>query len=243
MGYGFNAVNAAGTVQIDQDFINARLIAQGTKTVSDSSDPGVTLKLNLNEVFGSDTLPGANPIVLVRPHDFGKYVGGMLLYADWASGYGSSTASFLELRGEAAFDYAIFSVGGTPISDSTTTGLEVYRSDGSIAYSSRHSHPRITDLLFRASYSGYAWPTSMAFPAKSAMPWLLANPLCTTWLGIGETTEWVAGVMMRINNLYSCEVDLMDTVSLVPLPSVAPNPSEGDPYLNTTSRFGICDFR
>ena len=53
----------------------------------------------------------------------------------------------------------------------------------------------------------------------------------------------VAGVMMRVNSLYSGEVNLMDTVSLSPLSSVAGSPSEGDPYLNITSRFGLCDFK
>ena len=240
MSYGFQVLNDTGTVQIDQDYVNSRLSVTGSCSTHTGmfGTPPYTGVYDLHlELPAAINLDVEIPVVLIRPAALGKYVGSLQFIRNFSGSTPTGTWS-LRIVGQCPFDYAIFSTLTTPVSDGSSHGLEVYRLDGSIAYSSRHSHPRITNT-FQIPSGPLTFPQSFGFPSKSSIPWVLGNPLCITWKGVGDMDESIGGVMFRIDSLASCTVHLlnMGTNLFDPIGSALYNP-----YENVPARFAICDF-
>ncbi len=251
MGYGFEVTSASGSVQIDQDFVNSRLSITGycNTHTGNYGGPPYTGVYDLDlELPSAVNLDAEIPVILVRPSALGKYVGAVQFIRNYnVDGSGVPTTPTgtwnVQIVAECPFDYAIFSTLTTPVSDGSTHGLEVYRADGSVAYSSRHSHPRITDT-FQIPSGGYVFPQSFGFPSKSATPWILANPLCTTFVGVGDGDENIGAVFMRVDTLASCTVQMLNVGIYLfdPMGTSVVAPASYNPYKNVPARFAICDF-
>ena len=187
MAHGFQLSNAFSRVQVDQSSSAPRLIASGVS---------VSLGNNAHMVAYDTGYPLTQepPIVMLRPHVAGKHVGG-----------GAITLTGFLYYGQCSFDYAVFSTLGTPVSDGSQYGMEVYRSDGSVAYSSRHTHPRIRTLVSMPPTTalGGGYPKTAPLSGYTAMPWVQATSLIQTGLGQSETSEGTGGVTAAIDATFT----------------------------------------
>lgn len=241
MGYGFQLLSSSMRVQIDQDFKAPRLIASGSSVSSGPSYAEVAMPYNI------DTEP---PIVLVRPSLADKYVGGFFCGKStaWTTFSGMANGG-IALYGQCPFDYAIFSTLGAAVSDGSAFGIEIYKADGSIAFTSKHQHPRLRSLPAKAasSASDGGYPNTFSISGFSAMPWLLANPLLVTAFGVGPDGEHMGAVMGAVNSAFTqLTVDLRDFADpALPrlAPAVSPSGVEAyNPYHGITAWFGIATF-
>lgn len=212
MSYGFQIISNFNRVQVDQDFSAPRLIAAGTAPLVFLPAYGVW---SANVVFPMPyNIFLEPPVVMVRPAATGKYVGGYFSgkSADFTTFDGMADGGF-SVSGQCAFDYAVFSTRGTAVADAVGWGLEVYKADGSMAFSSRHSHPRIRGLLTKAAStaSDGGYPNAFSVSGFSAMPWLLANPLVQTAFGLGPNGETIGGAMAAVASGFgTVTIDLRD---------------------------------
>lgn len=243
MSYGFEVINANGRVQIDQDHANPRLIMTGTCAAG-----------SLTYIHMPYDIRDEAPLVLMRPHQAGLYVGGVRLYAPRAA-FGSNPAlpsGAIQMRGQCGWDYAVFSTRGAPTMDGSAWGLEVRKADGTITYSSRYQHPRITHLAQKAADATQAggWPFTFSISGHTSMPWLLANPLCITGAGVGEMSESMGAIMASVNSSFTTvTVDFRDGAYdysgsnpvnyYRPFPNLT-NRAAYNPYYNKPAWFGAC---
>lgn len=240
MGFGFQLSGTTNRVQIDQDFKAPRLIAAGSSTPT-----GAYHSQSVEMPYDIDAEP---PIILVRPSLPNKFIGGLRIGRDWADFNGMANGG-LALSGQCAFDYAIFSTLGTAVEDGSTWGIEVYKADGSIAFTSKHQHPRLRALLQKpastASDGGY--PNAFSISGFSAMPWLLANPLIVTAFGVGPDSAHMGGVMAAVNSSFTqVTVDLRDMGDgLLPRltsADVYPSLADYNPYYGLPVWFAVATF-
>lgn len=235
MAHGFQVLNATHRIQIDQDFRNARVIATGT------------LAAGMHYLAMPYLVTDEIPIVLLRPSIISSYVGSVALwrYGDLFTGDFPNANGYLQMGGQHAFDYAICTATvGTPIADTATHGLLVYKTDGSIVYDSRHRHPNITQLLAKASdaTSSGGYPNTFSISGYSDMPWLLGNPLMVTFNGVGETSSSQGCVMARVNSGFtSITVDFRDAAAPLTFPvfPALPDRSAYNPYSGRPAWFGV----
>lgn len=195
MSFGLQLINDFGRVQIDADFKAPRLIGSGT------AYKDATFML-------PHALTQETPMVMVQPHVADQYVGAVSLYV--------SGGSYVAIAGQGYFNWAVYSTLGAAISDGSQFGLEVYKADGSVAYSSRHRHPCLTHMFNKPADYGTgggsgAWPSTYYFSGYTEVPWIFANPLLQTMAGVGEFSESVCGIMAKVNGgLNSITVDMRD---------------------------------
>lgn len=238
MSYGLQVSNTSNRIQIDQDFRNARQIATGSLGAGEHYVP---LPYPLNN---------EPPIVLLRPHGYGYYIGAVALWndADIVIPGSSSPNGWLNVGAQGGFDYAICaSTQGTPYQESDAWGLQVFSADGvTAAYDSRQKHPNITQLLFKPAdtSSGGGYPNTYGISGFSDMPWFLGNPLIKTFVGVGEFSESVGCVMGCVNSLSSVTMDFRDANPSTNYPAFPglTDRSSYNPYYGTNTWFGVAKF-
>lgn len=238
MGYGFQLLSAHGRVQIDQDFKAPRLIASG------SSIGGVLKRAEIAMPYDIDAEP---PIVLVRPSLADSYVGAFFCGRDsaWTTFNGMANGG-IALYGQCAFDYAIFSTMGSAVSDGSAFGIEVYRADGSTAFTSRHRHPRLRALFQKPASSAAdgGYPNTFSISGFASMPWLLANPLLASAFGVGPDSSHMGAVMGAVNSSFTqLTVSLRDfgdpTLPALTAADVSPSVADYDPYSGLPAWFAV----
>lgn len=148
MAYGIRVESSSGFTQIDQDFVNYVLVASGSFSSSGNNTNPQTHTINYNALVSSqDTIFFARPTT---------------------TGYNSSNNSDSELIGSSGANVAkiISSYTGTIqwrvyeratviTPPSSGYGLNVYRPDNSLAFSSTRNPPRIFSIIEGApSFSG-----------------------------------------------------------------------------------------
>ena len=239
MSYGLVVRNSHGTVQIDGEYVNSRLVAAGS--VSSGGYPagsgyyGAAIHLGAAYALSLEC-----PVVLIKPSQPAKFVGSFMAAtpatATWASGNGS-----IFLQGQCPFDYAIFSTKGSPIEDSDPFGLVVRNAAGSIVFSSNRLPPRVTALFERPAQT-WGWPSSYGLSGLSEMPWILANPLMQTWKGIDEFSEQVGCVMAAVSaDFTTLTVQMMDAAQNRVFPNIAAK-NNYNPYHARKGWFGVADY-
>lgn len=248
MSYGIEALNTLNRIQITQDFKNARLVASGYVSGGYTAPNGsVGSVLQYSLPYDGKLEP---PIVLIKPTLVDRYVGGMVLV--YSPTYPNGR---LFLYGQCPFNYAIFSTLGTPIADTGNFGLEVYKEDGTtLAYSSKHSHPRIKQLIYKPGMSIHSYPFTSAITPQAQIPWMLANSCTGLPSSSGGPDEvGVSGmVMVSINSaLNTLSFDLRDHADADNYYGSLPyqampykNETElADPYYgNRVCYFGVADY-
>jgi hypothetical protein len=177
MGYGASIINNLGIIQIDQDFIQHRKVysqyCNSTQAgYGNMKFPSVGGYINLTTICGIHASDGV-PMIVLRPINFGNYVGGLSILEGNATNGNSVNDLLISVTGYSPFYLDVYSTVGTPISDFSTHGLEVYRGDGSIAYSSRHEQPRIASMIAKQNYV----PVTATVSGFSSVPAFLANSL------------------------------------------------------------------
>jgi hypothetical protein len=177
MSYGASIINNLDNIQIDQDFIQHRKVySQYCNSLQAGYGtmkfPSVDGYINLTTICGIHPSDGV-PMIVLRPITYGNYVGGLSI-VEGSDIYGNSTNElFIQVIGYDPFYLDVYSTVGTPISDFSTHGFEVYRGDGSIAYSSRHEQPRIAAMIAKQNYA----PITATVSGFSSVPAFLANSL------------------------------------------------------------------
>lgn len=203
MSYGFETTNLGSRVQVTQDYSNSRLIASGSVSESvASSNVDTDTRIQIPYSVTAEV-----PLVLIRPWLTGKFVGAVQTSGPFAPfpGDPGTTNGFISIHGQCGFDYAIFSTKGTAVNDGSAWGLEVYRADGSVAYSSKHQHARITQLLYKPADSSAVggYPNVYSISGFSSMPWIIANPLRVTDQGVNDYSTSQGCVMASVNSAFT----------------------------------------
>lgn len=155
MPAGFQAFNNGNVVQIDENFVNQRLVWRGT---APAGPAGRVV------AFTGVDLRNECPLVLARSTG---WMGGFSVGGD-ASGNGS-----LGVLCEAPVELAVFSSKGK-ISPGSF-GLEVYNAAGEIIYASSHIHPRIFTI---ARLNGNLPSQTVSFTGSNGQrPWVCLNDI------------------------------------------------------------------
>lgn len=199
MSYGLNILNNSGTIQINQDLRAAKLAASGTTSTylyADVYVPGM----------GADT----GVIILVKPNNVNQFITLFSCYPIDNNNY----RLFISAD-SGGFTWAVFSsLTTSPVTETTAHGLEVYTSNGSIAYSSKHKHPQITHLCYKPSiFTGYCqnWTyqnagwndATYAISGYTSMPWLLMNNLAGHAFGVGPYSDQSPCYGGKVNTGYT----------------------------------------
>lgn len=162
MTYGFTITSSTtGRNVVEQDYTNPPLISVTTYQPS-------AFGVSVSVPYG--LLPEL-PLIFARPQVVDRYVGGLLM----AGANSTLPANTFQFFTQCPVDIAIFSTQGSPVSDGSTWGLEIFRSSGARAFSSRYTYPRMTSLAPKPLASAYPW--SFSTPGYSSMPWIFLNNL------------------------------------------------------------------
>lgn len=230
MAFGFRVENQFGNIQIDSDFVCARLIASGSVLATSVLWSNLyRLQLHLPGVYDVSGL-----IVLLKPSQFGKWIGA---YEAWSSRQtfgavgapslaGTAPGTVITALAQCSFDYAVFSMEASPVQTSGAYGLRVLTGSGAVAYTSEYSYPTLDPVIQLSPWwsnnpSDYPGPAASSYPITvgysgySTMPWLLANALIMTQVGIGEGDS-VGCLCAQVISLTSLQVDLRDASFYLP---------------------------
>ncbi len=224
MAAGFKIINDSGVIQIDGDYVNSRLIAQG---YCDTLGTGTAVTQYWADVALGAAYPSSAecPVVFVRPTQAEKWIGSVAVDTphDSFGSFPSRPNGSVRIKAQCPFNWAIFSCLGMPVDTGDACGVKVWKADGTLAYSSSHVSPRITQLL---SFAGGTsrWPLARSFNQQAAMPWVFASNLvdCSG----GENADPVA-MMAKVNaGLNTLTVDYLNTNTML---HAAGDPFEGFP--------------
>lgn len=195
MPTGFQALNATGVVQIDENFKNPRFVTSGTIVERNTTNQGDPFVLELSAYGINLTLE--IPLVLIRPTQYGQFIGGVAVAPDFTSQ--SLNAINFPRAQSYPYEYAIFSTLVPGVVDpGGTHGLQVFNGAGTLIYNSNNRHARILANLYKPAPASYPYPYSFFIPAQPETPWFLANPLLwSTW---GMESDQVTGIFMRLDN-------------------------------------------
>lgn len=194
MPVGIVVSNTSGILQIDQDLSHYRKVF--SKYCADYWTPGgwrcIGWHLDYYPWFDLTAACGitANdgiPLVLIRPTSLNSYVGGFQVVV--GDSYTGTTPGHLYLIGvgEAPFNIEVYSTAGTPISDNSNYGFEVFTQSGAVSYSSRHFHPRLQSFHLKPDYV----PVDVFLTGYSDIPWFVANTLPYKYdSGSDYAVEW-----------------------------------------------------
>jgi hypothetical protein len=197
--YGIEIHNATGDIQITQDYANYQLIAQGTigSATSNSIPVQLTYPAQANNTI---------PLVFVRPHSDGVYVGGCLFDSSAPGLTGFGAGAWVVCSG--AFDYKIYGITSTIAVDASGFGLQVFDTSGNPTYDSRKSVPRIQDVVVVntiypapatsaypfAPYDSPVVPISKSYTSFGQRPWFMVNNL--------QNIEYAGG-----QGIWACAID------------------------------------
>lgn len=182
MSYGFLSQSSSDVIQIDQDFVCVHEIMSGF-----ISSPG-------GKLFGSSSVyyaeidittapqlsAGWECVVFLKPAQLGRWVGGTMI-----SGGEGQTYPHLSAVGEGPFYFKVFHVSGTPNLYADTHGIEIFKADGSLCYSSKRRYPAVfmnlsARLPVRSIVGASNHATSFSITDIGSIPWVLGNTLYYT---------------------------------------------------------------
>lgn len=196
MSFGLEVRNDAGRVQIDEEYRNLLLVAQGTAAAA---------------YAGGFTFPAQSsctPLVCVRPVTDGTYIGFMNV--------SSTSATYFS---DGPFDWAVYGLDSPVYLDGSSYGLQVFSASGSLAFDSRCEPVRIKAVASGQSVwpdvktaspmsSGYNnYPVVINFTAFGLRPWMCINQLTYFDEGdggtIAATTSGLGQVTVRYGVMVS----------------------------------------
>ena len=238
MTVGLQIFNTNGVIQIDENLKNPRYVTGGSVAKGADNSGYGTFVINLG-AFGID-LNAEIPLILVRPNEFGKYVGGIFLTKQYGTVFGGNFCMIV--ASDSGFDYAVFSTRVGGITDPGNFGLQVFNAAGEITYNSNNRHARIVANLIHTATPNFTYPYSYAFSGFNEMPWIVVNPLVASYLG---EQDYPAGVYAKVNAVNSITIGLqlngaastpfLDTYGLV----AAKN---ADPYNGKSASFALANW-
>ena len=165
MAVGIRVSNPSGVVQIDETYRNFLRVGSGSY-----SGGGGTISIS----YTSQSVP---PIIFVRPHSDGIYLGKFTIR--------NSTAQVFTNGG---FDWVVYSLTSPQAISNSPMGIQVFDAAGQVIFDSRFEPPRIqTTLAVNQQWPTYlqggslgqypAYPYSINFSGWGARPWFCLNSL------------------------------------------------------------------
>lgn len=238
MTAGLQIFNVNGVIQIDETLKNPRYVTGGTVAQGTDNSGYGSYVINLG-AYGID-LNVEIPLILVRPTAYGRNVGGIFITKNYGTTYGGNFC--LIDTSDAGFEFAIFSNQGAGVTDSGNCGLQVFNAAGQLTYDSNQRHARIIANLYHAATPNFQYPYSYNFSGFSEAPWIVANPLVSSYLG---EQDYPAGVYAKLNSTSSITIGLqlsgaanlsfLDMYGLV----AAKN---ADPYNGRSASFALANW-
>jgi hypothetical protein len=170
MAYGIQVNSSSGIKQIDADYVNYQLVAEGTTTASSSN----TYAALPNTMGVANYQVG--DLVFMRPQAWPS--SGTVTIAAGGIGYVYNNIRWANglswIQAGATYDYRIYR-SATIRAASTGYGIEVYTSAGAVAFSSNAKNPRGI-VYFEGTGLVYGSDTTIA-AGLSTPPFVLINDL------------------------------------------------------------------
>ena len=202
MSFGLKVFNDYGTLVIDENYVNARLVRQdfGFKNTDAYFQNEPVLKYGFGLRGLQMTYP---PLVLVRPTNPAKWFGATIIGGGEFGGPYDQWSGIDIFSESASVDVAVFSEEAPGIETADAYGLEVWNG-GAKAFTSKSQYPRITHMfLFTQPYS--CGTRTFTFSGYNSTPWVIANTLYgNSWSG--EYDAGHNGCLVKFNNNGSMTV-------------------------------------
>jgi hypothetical protein len=198
MAYGILIQNANGNIQIDQDYRNYQRIAYGTITSKSINGAATAI------AYTTQT-SGTYPLVFVRPHNDGDYVGGC--YFGGAT-FGIPTG-YIYLCNSGAYDYRVYALDGAVKIDSSTYGIEIFDASGNTVFDSRNALAQVQATVTCTT----VWPSSgpmnpfdnpvvpiaKSYTSFGQRPWFMVNGLVNQQIVASGNNMWVMAINPAAN--------------------------------------------
>jgi hypothetical protein len=138
MAYGIRIENSSGFTQIDQDFVNYVLVASGSFSSTGTSDSPKTHTVNFSALVSSpDTMFFARPTTTAS---VGSSFPGM-------AGSSTGTVATIQSFYTGTIQWQVYQRSSALSVPSSGYGLNVFRPNGELAFSSQYKIPRIFSII------------------------------------------------------------------------------------------------
>lgn len=200
MVVGVEVLNDAGTQILTPDSLNSRAVFRArSRPIPRTEVPSHIIDMALPFPYLKDEIP----IILIRPDEFGKYIGASRYstyfpHVDGGNVYGNGS---ITIGGECPFEMLIFSTKGSPLLRDSGAMFETYDESENIVFSDRFIFPQLRRLIHRPpTPANTGWPmhTNIADLGIIGKPWFMANPIFASGKGVGDFTEDVGSTAMAI---------------------------------------------
>ena len=189
MAYGIQVLNDSGTIQLDENYPNLKLVTHTTGTIS---PPFNYFDENYNHGYANaDTsgAVGASPIVAFKAANL------PMLQTS------SSTARIYDSSGSANFEYFVFDAINNYTPPSGEFGMAVFNSAGNLTYHSSYKYMKVATIVSGSNYqSGVATQTLDSGKSYAVMCMRPGGRLVvSTFPGGGFTSDYY-GLFATVNN-------------------------------------------
>lgn len=200
MVVGVEVLNDANTQILTTDSLNSRAVFRGRSVYAPWMSGGFNQIIDI--VLPYPYLKEEVPVILIRPDEFGKYLG-TTNYSTYFPPIDGSTygTGCITIQGQCPFDMLVFSTKGTPLLRDGSAMFETYDENENVVFSDRFIFPQLKRLIHRPATTGNTgWPmlTNISDLGIVGKPWFMANPLFLSGKGVGETQEYGGSTCMAI---------------------------------------------
>lgn len=158
MAYGIRVENNSGFTQIDQDFVNYVLVASGSFSSSGNNTTPQTHLINYGSLVSTQ-----DNIFFARPSSTG-YNSGNNSSAELVGSTNNNVAKIESLY-TGTIQWRVYERANVLTPPSSGYGLNVYRPNGELAFSSQYKVPRIFSIIESAPTFGSAGTATHSFGA------------------------------------------------------------------------------
>lgn len=201
MVVGVEVLNDAGTQILTTDSLNSRAVFRTRSVATNWLEGGFNQIVDMALPF--PYLKDEVPVILIRPDEFGKYVGATNYSTYFPHIGGGSTYGngCITIEGQCPFDMIVFSTKGTPLLRDGPALFETYDENEVVVFSDRFIFPQLRKLINRPATPGNTgWPmlTNISDLGIVGKPWFMANPLFLSGRGQGDVSEYGGSTCMAI---------------------------------------------
>lgn len=239
MAVGVEVLNDAGTQILTTGSLNSRAVFRGRSVSTNWLDGGFNQIIDIPLPF--DYLKDEVPVILIRPDEFGKYIGSTnySTFFPPIGGGNTSGGGCITIQGQCPFDMLVFSTKGTPLLRDGKAMFETYDENENLVFSDRFIFPQLRRLIHRPATAGNTgWPmqTNISDLGIVGKPWFMANPLFLSGKGQGDFSEYGGSTCMAI---LADGVTVSTTYRYDGEPTNKPN---FDPYADRIANFWVANI-
>lgn len=200
MVVGVEVLNDAGTKILTTDSLNSRAVYRAQSRAVTWLEGGFNQIIDIELPY--DYLKDEVPVILIRPSEFGKYVGSTN-YSTYFPPIDGSTygTGCITIQGQCPFEMLVFSTKGAPLLRDGAAMFETYDENENVVFSDRFIFPQLRKLINRpATPANTGWPMTTDISDLNIIgkPWFMANPLFLSGKGVGDIGEYAGSTCMAI---------------------------------------------